>query len=47
MICLPEIKTAELSTYGNFAVSPGPLPRFACWPGNKANCEWCAEGLDY
>ena len=28
MIHLPEIKTAELSTYGNFAKCP--LPRFAC-----------------
>ena len=35
VIRLPEIKTAELSTYGQ--VSSGPLPRFACGPGNEAS----------
>ena len=34
MIRLPEIKTAELSTYGNFTRQ---LPHFACGPGNEAN----------
>ena len=38
MIRLPEIKTAELSTYGNFAKChhAGPLPRSAWGPGYEA-----------
>ena len=37
MIRLPEIKTAEFMHIRVFCqVSPGPLPCFACGPGNEA-----------
>ena len=36
VIRLPEIKTAELSTYGNFAKCHLATSVFRVWPGNEA-----------